>query len=90
MQDRQNEPDIFEDICKMVTGKTILSELRRYKEEVKRILQIMPLDKYPEEQVERFRRYVFEEDKTTRKAGEKQKEIRKKFLAGFGIFSDHE
>lgn len=90
MQDRQNEPDIFEYICKMVTGKTILSELRRHKEEVKRILQIMSLDQYPEEQVERFRRYVFEEDETTGKAGEKQKEIRKKFWAGFGIFSDHE
>lgn len=85
MNEEKKEPDIFEDVCKMVAGTSILSDLRCYKDEVKRILEVMPLDQYPEEQVASFRRYVFGNTEENGKAPDERKQMLKKLLLEFGI-----
>ncbi|MCA5959560.1 hypothetical protein LC724_01945 [Blautia sp. RD014234] len=45
----------------------------------------MPLDQYPEEQVERFRKYVFNDTEEIRKELEERKRMLKKLMLDFGI-----
>lgn len=88
MDDKNSKPDIFEDVCRMITGASILSEQRCHKEEVSRFLEIMPLDRYPEEQVKKFRDYVFGDNEESRIEIEKRKQMVRNLLAGFGIKSN--
>lgn len=84
MNERGND-DIFEDVCRVITGNSVLSDLRCHRDEVKRFLDIMPLDQYPEEQVERFRKYVFNDTEEIRKELEERKRMLKKLMLDFGI-----
>lgn len=85
MNGEKKEADIFEDVCQMVTGTSILSNLRCHKDEVRRVLEIMPLDRYSEEQIASFRRYVFNDTEESRRELAKRKQMMKKLMLDFGI-----
>lgn len=85
MNGEKKEADIFEDVCQMVTGTSILSNLRCHKDEVRRVLEIMPLDQYSEEQIASFRRYVFNDTEESRRELAKRKQMMKKLMLDFGI-----